>query len=502
MTQPEQQAVQLIAPSGTPVTGTAASGAIFNITAPTAANAGDYLVLVIANAGTTGPTAGYGWVLCPGAPFSAGNGQSVTAYYAVYDPVNTSLQFSNANSAAAWVCASYGSGGNTVILDGNPVAAYNTTNNSTLPTGAMTTGNAGGDYELLMYGWTSAATITGVAAGSAIDASIANGSAVSVALGHNTTTALGSNVATVAFSQTLSGNNNRKAGVALLMGIFIPAPITPTPTGGQASFSIPILLTAVPLPSVAITSQSGSGGFPSLFQSIYFVTGAVVTASGTTAAITGLRLTPGPITTQAQVDEIPGLSMTVVGSIATQASIPQPTLRVGPAIYGQTVTQASTVALQALNFGPLSLAGTTAARGATFCQSLVLTKVPLQGNVGGQASSTGVTGQANAAVIDLGVWPAGQYELKTICRTDVGSAAQALVVAVTSAGTTLVTSQMYATGDTASASYPTAYANYAAVCGFNLQAPSDVMVTWSNPGSYHNSGKHLWIKGIQLHRTS
>jgi len=230
--------------------------------------------------------------------------------------------------------------------------------------------------------------------------------------------------------------------------------------------------------------------------------GLSIGQAATSASLTVLAMQGATVARATLVGAVPQISLAPV-AITAQATIPQPTLLVGPAIYGAIISQASSSAPAGLAFGLISLqAINIIGRGQTTASYLAMTKVPLAGIIVTHTSSTGVTGQANAAIIDLGVWPAGQYELKTICRTDDTGVPQALVIAVSSAGVTLDTSPVYASGDTASASYPTAYANYAGVCNFNLQDDADVVVTWSNPGSYHSSGKRLWIKGIQLHRTS
>jgi hypothetical protein len=105
-------------------------------------------------------------------------------------------------------------------------------------------------------------------------------------------------------------------------------------------------------------------------------------------------------------------------------------------------------------------------------------------------------------MVDLGIWPAGSYLLKTRCRSDATGTPQALNVVVRAAGVQVANSTVYAAGDTAYTSYPSVWANYAGQVSFNLIAASDVTVQYSNPSTYHAAGNHLYIKGAQLHRTS
>lgn len=201
----------------TATSGTAASGANFTITVPTGTTPLDYLILVVGNAGTAGPATPAGWSVIYSA--SAGTGQNCAIFGAQYSPSLT-LTFTNAASVNAWVCNAY-SGIN--LLD-NPftfTAATNTTNNTTLPTGAPTTGVGTGMYEVLCYVWTSAATISVTASGSTISRTQANGTAVSAAIGFNNTTSLAANTTVTAFSQTLSANNSRKTGVGVLLNPYM-----------------------------------------------------------------------------------------------------------------------------------------------------------------------------------------------------------------------------------------------------------------------------------------
>lgn len=202
----------------TATSGTAASGAAFTITVPTGTTPLDFLILVVGNAGTAGPAAPAGWSIIYQA--SAGTGQNCSIYGAMYSPGLT-LSFTNAASVNAWVCNAYSG----INLFENPytfTAATNTTNNTTLPTGAPTTGIGTGMYEVLCYVWTSNATITTVASGSTISRTQANGTAVSASIGFNNTTSLAANTATTAFSQTLSANNSRKTGVGVLLLPYAP----------------------------------------------------------------------------------------------------------------------------------------------------------------------------------------------------------------------------------------------------------------------------------------
>lgn len=204
----------------TATSGTAAGSAAITPTLPSGVSFGDLLVLVIGNASTSTPTAPAGWTTQYQA--SAGSSQLCSLYTAPYTPA-LSLAFSNGTGVAAWVCNAYFEAGFYPSTDGAAVAATSITSDTTLPTGAPTTGAAAGDYEVLAYTWTSGATISAVAAGSTIDRTQANGTSVSVALGHNNTTSLGASTVTTAFNQTLSAANTRKTGVGLLLKSPVPA---------------------------------------------------------------------------------------------------------------------------------------------------------------------------------------------------------------------------------------------------------------------------------------
>lgn len=198
----------------TATSGTLSSNQTASITLPAGTTDGDVLVVAIAEGNVSGPAAPSGWTVY--GPFSAGTGQSLSIYTALYS-ASLTLSFTNIAASAAWVCNAYFEAGSAMALDGTPVAASSATSNTTMPTGAPTTGAAAGDYEILAYAWTSNTTISGVASGSTIDRTQANGASPSVALGHNNTNPLGASTTVTAFSQTLSGANTRKTGVGLLL---------------------------------------------------------------------------------------------------------------------------------------------------------------------------------------------------------------------------------------------------------------------------------------------
>lgn len=201
----------------TATSGTVASGATGTITIPTGTTPLDMVIVVIGNAGTAGPTAPSGWTSAYAV--SAGSGQFTTVWWAFYTPRLT-LTFTNAASIAAFVCQSY-TGVNVLEQPGSVVAATNTGNNTTLPTGAPTTGFGRAEFEALCYVWTSNATITTTAAGSTIERTQANGTGISAAIGYNNTTILGASTTVTAFSHTLSANNNRKTGVGFLIKPYV-----------------------------------------------------------------------------------------------------------------------------------------------------------------------------------------------------------------------------------------------------------------------------------------
>lgn len=191
---------------------------------------GDLLVAVVANAGTAGPATPTGWTLRYGA--SAGSGQFCAVFTAPYS-AGLTRAFTNAASAAVAVCGAYYEAGRTMLLDGAAVATVNTTNNTTLPTGAPTTGTTAGDFEVLAYAHTAAPTVTTTATGSTIDLRAVNGTACTAILGHNNTTSLGASTACVAFSHTLSANQNRKTGVGVLLRSVIVKELAGAAAGGS-----------------------------------------------------------------------------------------------------------------------------------------------------------------------------------------------------------------------------------------------------------------------------
>lgn len=160
---------------------------------------------------------------------------------------------------------------------------------------------------------------------------------------------------------------------------------------------------------------------------------------------------------------------------------------------------------QATPLSAVVLAGLTVAQAATSFLGGPLSPV-FSGKITTSASSTskalGPALAPNSIRVPLGNWPVGGYVLKTCCRTDATGIPAALTVQVMVNWVQVASSNLYATGDSAVASYPTQWTNYAALCSFNLSQPSDVAVRIVNPGSYHAAGKHLWIRAVQLHRTS
>ena len=215
----------------TPLSVTAASGAGFTMPVPVGTADGDFLVAVVANAGTAGPATPAGWARPYGA--SAGSGQFCSVFTATYS-AGLTRAFTNAASAAVAVCGAYYEAGAAVALYGAPVATVNTTNNTTLPTGAPTTGVFAGGFEVLAYAHAAAPTITTTATGSTIDLRAVNGTSCTAILGHNNTTSLGASTACVAFSHTLSGNANRKTGVGVLLRGVIVKDLTGAASGSSA----------------------------------------------------------------------------------------------------------------------------------------------------------------------------------------------------------------------------------------------------------------------------
>ena len=238
----------------TPVSVTAASGAGFTMPVPAAVADGDFLVAVVTNAGTSGPAAPTGWTR----PYSvsAGSGQCCSIFTATYS-AGLTRAFTNAASAAVAVCGAYFEASRTVGLDVTPVATVNTTNNTTLPTGAPTTGTLAGDFEVLAYSHTAAPTIATTATGSTIDLRAVNGTACTAILGHNNTTSLGASTACTAFSHTLSASNTRKTGVGILLRSVVYKALTGAAGGSSAPSGT--LSKKVSLAGAALGEATASG---------------------------------------------------------------------------------------------------------------------------------------------------------------------------------------------------------------------------------------------------
>lgn len=235
--------------------GTAASNAALTVTFPASSATGDFILLGVANAGTAGPATPAGWTLL--STTSAGSAQSISVFWAPWSAGLTG-SFTNAASAAAWVCEAYIPDTNESIQIDASAATSLTTNNTTLPTGAPTS-KASGDYEALFYAWTSGATISATAGGSTIDSTQANGTSVSCSLGHNNTTSIASGTTVTAFSQTLSASNTRKTGVGVLLSegfsaalTAVAAATTVTAVAAGATLSASASLTAIDGPTVSI----------------------------------------------------------------------------------------------------------------------------------------------------------------------------------------------------------------------------------------------------------
>jgi hypothetical protein len=263
----------------TPTQGTAASGAALTVTFPAGSTTGDLLLLIVANAGTTPPNAPTGWTRFYSG--SAGTAQNLAVFSAPW-AAGLTTSFTNAASAAAWICNAYASGGDQVDMDANTVAT-NTTSNTTLPTGAPTVGGVGG-YEVLCYAWTSAATISGVASGSAIDATQANSTTISASLGHNTTNPLAAGSTPTAFAQTLNAANTRKSGLGVILrdSKNVPRPATPVSVSladVRRRAQVSWIDLFVPLAAPAAPTRTASPVYASLLSNNVTHTGSPVSAA-------------------------------------------------------------------------------------------------------------------------------------------------------------------------------------------------------------------------------
>lgn len=291
--------------------GTATSGGAFTVTFANGSAAGDVVVLFVANAGTAGPAAPVGWTRYRNAD-SAGTGQSITTFTAPWSAGLTG-SFTNAASVAAWACNSYSGANSVAMTDGAGAVTSSTTNNTTLPTGAPTTGAVAGDYEVLGYAFTSAATISGVAAGSTIDATQANSTSISAVLGHNNTTSLGASTATTAFSQTLSASNTRKTGVGVLLQALNPQAVAPATGSLTLTGATPAIVLGTRL-TPATASLTLTGATPAVAST------ANVSAAPTTGTLTLTGATP-TVTKTSNVFVTPATaSLTLTGATPTVAT--------------------------------------------------------------------------------------------------------------------------------------------------------------------------------------
>jgi hypothetical protein len=234
-----------------------------------------------------------------------------------------------------------------------------------------------------------------------------------------------------------------------------------------AAMSIPVLL------SGTTTAQTLQAGDLTIGLGTVKSTGQ---ASSTSVSLTSLPLIGATLTRALSTANPRLLLVGNVAAVAFTASI-NPGVSQTPFLAGITVARAT-----------LALSGTRLALQAALVVS--------------QGSTSGFLVGTSSVFVDLGVWPAGAYVLKSRCRTDATGAPAALLVIVRAAGTQIATNSLYAAGDTASSTYPTDWSNYDGQLNFNLLVPADLTVQWSNPATYHAAGKHLWLKGAQLHRTS
>jgi hypothetical protein len=273
----------------TPVSVTAASGAGFTMPVPAAVAVGDFVVAVVANAGTSGPAAPAGWSRDYSA--SAGSGQCCSIFTAQYS-AGLTRAFTNAASAAVAVCGSYYQAGATVTL-GALLAATNTTNNTTLPTGAPVTGTSAGEFEVLAYAHAAAPTVTTTAAGSTIDLRAVNGTSCTAILGHNNTTSLGASVTCTAFSHTLSANQNRKTGVGVLLRAVVYKDLTGSAAGTSTTTSVLDKLRLRLLTGTAAGTSTASAVLDKIPGSFGDVAGSADGAATTQAVLTRRRRVAG-----------------------------------------------------------------------------------------------------------------------------------------------------------------------------------------------------------------
>ena len=393
----------------TATSGTAGIGAGFSVTLPTGTTTGDFILVAIANAGAPGPATPTGWT--KSAQFSAGSAQSISIYSAQYS-AGLTLSFTNANTLAAWCCNSYFQAGSTLGPDGVfGVAASSTSNNATMPTGAPVTGPAG-DYEVLAYAWTSAATISGVAAGTAIDKTQANSTTISVALGRNTTASLGAGATPTAFSQTLSATNTRKTGVGILLKVLVYKNLTGSAGGsGSASGAISKILPIVYKNLTGSAAGRGQVGTAFLWGGGGQYGTAVWGATGVTV-ITGGPPPPGP----KYITGTAAGTSTVSGEVTRQAG---PKNIVGTAAGVATVT-ASLSRRRAL---------TAASAGVASVSALLTRRRALGASAAGMSTTAGavtarrsLTGTATGNTTAVGFVDKAGSVFKNLFGTSAGKA--------------------------------------------------------------------------------
>jgi hypothetical protein len=208
----------------------------WTITLPFGTIIGDLLIVVHNSSNTTPIAAPAGWTRDYSHASAAGH---YCAVYTAFYSAGLTLTFpANLSTISNWMCGSYYHQDGNPIQKGDIVAFSKATQNTSLPTGAPTTGGNAGEYEVLAYGFNfdTGVTVTIAAASdSTIDRTMSWQWAPNstVALGHNNITSLPASTTVTAFNHTLSTNCTDSDGIGILLKP--PTPPGPKDVSGSAS---------------------------------------------------------------------------------------------------------------------------------------------------------------------------------------------------------------------------------------------------------------------------
>jgi hypothetical protein len=215
----------------------------WTIVLPPGTVVGDQLIVVHGSSNITPVAAPLGWTRDYQASAA---GHYCAVYSAIYSAGLTLTFPANISTISNWMCGAYYHQDGGRLQIGNLVGVSKLAANTSLPTGAPTTGTSAGEYEVLAYGFAidsgAEATIT-PQSGSTIDHTYCQSFAPnsSVALGHNNTVSLLASTTVTAFTQTLSTAATDTDGVGILLKKRVP-PAVPTDTYGALVYNSPNLV--------------------------------------------------------------------------------------------------------------------------------------------------------------------------------------------------------------------------------------------------------------------